>query len=77
MAHATTIVSIAQQLSASVAVIAGSALVTLAASWRTADGASVQGSDFAPALIALAILALVSLPFLSRLEESSDSVKDR
>lgn len=61
MGHATALSSMVQQLSLSVGVVLGAALVTLASWSRGGDGTHLQAGDFSPAFFVVGLLCWVSL----------------
>jgi EmrB/QacA subfamily drug resistance transporter len=67
MSHATTLNSMAQQLSLSFGVTLGAGLVTLASWWHGGNGATPQARDFSPAFVVIGMMTLLSLFFFVRL----------
>ncbi|MES2185747.1 MAG: MDR family MFS transporter [Pseudomonadota bacterium] len=71
MSHATTLSSMAQQLSVSTGVVLGASLVAAAAWWRGGSAATTHlaAADFSPAFIAVGCMTLISLVFFTRLKK--------
>lgn len=67
MPHATTLMSMAQQVTQSVGVTLGAGLVALAAWWRGGDSHHLQAHDFSPAYVVIGLMTMVSLVFFLRL----------
>lgn len=68
MSHATTLATMAQQLSLSLGVLCGAALLGLAAHWRGGDPAQLAAGDFAPAYWCIASVTMLSLLWFARLD---------
>ena len=68
MSHATTLSSMAQQLSLSFGVTMGAGLVSLAAWWHSGNSANLEARDFSPAFVAIGLITLLSMLFFMRLE---------
>lgn len=68
MSHATTLSSMAQQLSVSIGVVLGGGLVTAAAWWHGSDGANLTARDFSPAFVAIGITTLLSVAYFFSLK---------
>lgn len=68
MSHATTLNSMAQQLSLSFGVMLGAALVSLAAWWRGGDASQLAASDFSPAFVFIGLMTLISMFSFMRLD---------
>jgi EmrB/QacA subfamily drug resistance transporter len=69
--HATTLASMAQQLSLSVGVLLGASLLTLAAHGRGGDPAHLQAGDFAAAYWCIGALTMLSLLWFVRLDRNA------
>ncbi len=67
MSHATTLNSMAQQLSLSFGVSLGAGLVSLAAWYHSGNSAVLQARDFSPAFVVIGMMTLLSLVFFVRL----------
>jgi EmrB/QacA subfamily drug resistance transporter len=61
MSHATTLSTMAQQVSLSVGVVAGALAVSFTAWWRDGDPTSLAAADFYPAFVAIGLSTLASL----------------
>lgn len=74
MSHATTLSSMAQQLSLSFGVVLGASLVSAAAWWHGGDSAHLAARDFSPAFVVVGAMTLLSLLFFVRLspQEGAD-----
>jgi hypothetical protein len=74
MSHATTLSTMAQQVSVSFGVVLGASLVSLATWWRGGDSAHLTATDFSPAFFVVGTMTLLSLFFFVRLrpEEGAD-----
>jgi hypothetical protein len=68
MGDATTLSSMAQQLSVSFGVVLGAALVGAAAWWRGGDPAQLAAHDFSPAFFVVGTMTLISMLFFMRLD---------
>lgn len=74
MGHATALSSMVQQVSLSMGVVLGAALVT-ATSWlRGSGGGALQAADFSPAFVVIGLLCMLSLLSFRRLgpDEGAD-----
>lgn len=71
MSHATTLASMAQQLSLSLGVLLGAALLALAARWRGGDPAHLVAGDFAPAYWCIGCITMLSLLWFVRLDRNA------
>ncbi|MCJ0763958.1 MFS transporter [Variovorax terrae] len=69
MSHATTLSSMAQQLSLSFGVVLGASLVSAAACWHGGDAAHLTARDFSPAFAVIGAMTLLSLFFFVRLDK--------
>ena len=67
MSHATTLNSMAQQLSLSLGVLLGAGLVGATARWRGGDAAQLTARDFSPAFVCVGLITLLSLLWFTRL----------
>ena len=67
MSHATTLSSMAQQLSLSFGVTIGAGLVSLTAWYHSGNSAVLQARDFSPAFVVIGMMTLLSLFFFARL----------
>ncbi len=67
MSHATTLSSMAQQVSISLGVVIGAELVSAAAWWHGRSPEQLLARDFSPAFVALGAMTLLSLFFFVRL----------
>ena len=67
MSHATTLSSMAQQISVSLGVVIGAELVSATAWWHGGSSAHLLARDFSPAFVALGAISLLSLFFFVRL----------
>ena len=67
MSHATTLSSMAQQLSLSFGVVLGATLVSLAAWWRDGDPTVLAPHDFSPAFFVVGAMTLISMFFFMTL----------
>jgi EmrB/QacA subfamily drug resistance transporter len=67
MSHATTLSSMAQQLSLSFGVVLGASLVSAAAWWHGGDAAHLAARDFSPAFMVIGAMTMLSLFFFVRL----------
>ncbi len=67
MSHATTLNSMAQQLSLSVGVLLGAMLVGLAARWHGSDATHLAPHDFPPAFVCIGMMTMLSLLWFRRL----------
>ncbi len=67
MSHATTLNSMAQQLSLSFGVVLGATLVSLTAWFRDGDPHQLAAHDFSPAFFAVGAMTLISMAFFIRL----------
>ena len=67
MSHATTLASMAQQLSLSIGVVLGASLLSAAAWWHGGDAAHLTARDFSPAFVVVGAMTLLSLCFFVRL----------
>ncbi|OIQ74649.1 putative transport protein HsrA [mine drainage metagenome] len=61
MSHATAISSMAQQLSISVGVVFGAAMVSAMSWWHGGDGTHLYARDFSPAFVVVGMLTMLSL----------------
>ena len=61
MSHAATLGSMAQQVSISMGVVLGAALVGAAARWHGRDAAHLAANDFPPAFVFVGVMTLISL----------------
>lgn len=68
MGHATALSSMVQQVSLSVGVVLGAALVSLVSRLHGGDGTHLQAGDFSPAFVAIGLLSMVSLLSFRRLD---------
>jgi len=76
MSHATTLNSMAQQLSLSFGVVLGATLVTAAAWWRGGDPTQLGPVDFSPAFIFVGLMTLISMFSFVRLDPNEgDSLR--
>jgi EmrB/QacA subfamily drug resistance transporter len=71
MSHATTLATMAQQLSLSLGVLFGAALLGLAAHWRGGDPAQLAAGDFAPAYWCIGAVTMLSLLWFVRLDRNA------
>ena len=69
MSHATALSAMAQQLSLSVGVVLGAALVTAAAWWHGGHPGMPQAQDFSPAFVFIGLMTMISLLYFVRLGE--------
>lgn len=67
MSHATTLSSMAQQLSLSFGVTMGAGLVSAAAWYHSGNSAVLEARDFSPAFVVIGMMTLLSLFFFARL----------
>jgi EmrB/QacA subfamily drug resistance transporter len=67
MSHATTLNSMAQQLSLSLGVLLGAALVGATARWHGGDAAHLAARDFSPAFVCVGLVTMLSLLWFTRL----------
>jgi EmrB/QacA subfamily drug resistance transporter len=67
MSHATTLSSMAQQLSLSFGVTMGAGLVSLTAWYHSGNSAVLQARDFSPAFVVIGMMTLLSLFFFTRM----------
>ena len=67
MSHATTLSTMAQQISLSFGVTMGAGLVSLAAWYHGGNSALLEARDFSPAFVAIGMMTLLSLFFFARL----------
>ncbi len=65
LSRATSLTSMAQQLSQTVGVASGALLLQLALRWR--GGAELIAADFYPTLVGIAMISLLSVPFFMRM----------
>lgn len=70
MSHASTLATMAQQLSLSFGVTLGAGLVGLAAWWHDGDATMLEARDFSPAFVVIGLITLVSLVFFMRLDRN-------
>lgn len=70
MSHASTLSSMAQQLSISFGVTLGAGLVGLAAWWHDGDASVLSARDFSPAFVVIGLITLTSLAFFMRLDRN-------
>jgi EmrB/QacA subfamily drug resistance transporter len=68
MSHATTLSTMAQQVSLSFGVVMGASLVGAAAWWHGSDNAHLAARDFSPAFVFIGAMTMLSLLFFSRLD---------
>jgi MFS family permease len=68
MGHATALSSMVQQVSLSLGVVLGAALVTAASWWHGGDGTHLQAGDFSPAFFVVGLLCWVALLSFWRLD---------
>jgi EmrB/QacA subfamily drug resistance transporter len=68
MSHATTLNSMAQQLSLSFGVVFGATLVSAAAWWRDGDPKLLAPHDFSPAFVVIGLMTLISMFCFMRLD---------
>ena len=61
MSHATTLSTMAQQLSVSFGVVLGASLVGAASWWHGGDAVHLQARDFSPAFVVVGMLTMVSI----------------
>lgn len=71
LSHATTLASMAQQLSLSLGVLMGATLLAWAAHWRGGDPAHLQPGDFAPAYWCIGAMTMLSLLWFVRLDRDA------
>ncbi|SEM18411.1 drug resistance transporter, EmrB/QacA subfamily [Variovorax sp. YR750] len=69
MSHATTLNSMAQQLSLSLGVTLGATLVTLAAWWNGSSTSQLSAADFSPAFGVVGAMTLLSLLSFTKLSK--------
>ncbi|RZA14733.1 MAG: MFS transporter, partial [Lysobacteraceae bacterium] len=69
MSHATALSTMAQQLSLSVGVVLGAALVTAVTWWHGGHPGMPQARDFSPAFVFIGLMTTISLLFFVRLGE--------
>jgi len=69
MSHATALASMAQQLSVSLGVVMGAALLTLTSLLRGGDAAHLQAGDFSPAFAVVGMMTLLSVLAFARLRK--------
>lgn len=67
MSHATTLSSMAQQVSVSIGVVFGASLVSAAAWWHGGSATHLMARDFSPAFVVVGKMTLLSLCFFVRL----------
>jgi hypothetical protein len=67
MSHATALASMAQQLSISLGVALGGALLTISALWHGDSVAHLRAGDFSPAFVAIGMMTFTSAFFFSKL----------
>lgn len=67
LSHATTLSSMAQQVSLSFGVTMGAGLVSLAAWWRSGNANHLEARDFSPAFVVIGLITMLSLLFFVRL----------
>ncbi|OOG55694.1 MDR family MFS transporter [Polaromonas sp. C04] len=67
MSHATTLSSMAQQVSVSIGVVFGASLVSAAAWWHGGSATHLMARDFSPAFVVVGAMTLLSLCFFVRL----------
>jgi EmrB/QacA subfamily drug resistance transporter len=68
MGHATALSSMVQQVSLSLGVVLGAALVTAASWWHGGNGTQLQAGDFSPAFFVVGLLSWVALLSFWRLD---------
>jgi MFS family permease len=68
MSHATTLSTMAQQVSLSVGVVAGALMVSAAAWWHDGDASRIGAQDFMPAFMLIGLATLTSLLSFTRLD---------
>lgn len=68
MSHATTLSTMAQQVSMTFGVVLGASLVSAASWWHGGDPAQLTARDFSPAFFVIGITTLLSLFFFVRLD---------
>lgn len=73
MSHATSLSTMCQQLSVSLGVVIGAALVALTAWWRGGDSAHLMENDFHFAFFAIGAWTLLSLLSFTRLDRDEGS----
>ncbi|MFT3719154.1 MFS transporter [Pseudorhodoferax sp.] len=71
MSHATTLNTMAQQVSLSAGVLLGATLLAAAARWRGGDAAQLLAADFAPAFWCVGAMTMLSLPWFARLDRTA------
>jgi EmrB/QacA subfamily drug resistance transporter len=67
MSHATTLSSMAQQLSVSFGVVLGATLVGAAAWWHGGSAEHLAARDFSPAFVVVGMMTLISVAYFMRL----------
>jgi EmrB/QacA subfamily drug resistance transporter len=65
LSRATSLTSMAQQLSQTVGVATGALLLQLVLGWR--GGTALEAADFYPAFVAVALISLTSVPFFLKM----------